>query len=254
MARSMWNGAVTVGALTVPIKVYTATSSQTVRFRELHVKDGAPIEHRKVSSKTGREVSNDKIVKGYETSPGHWVILTNDEIKAAEQPRRKAIEIEHFVPAGDVDPVYYEKAYYLGVGEGGQDAYATLAAALEKTDRVGIGRVVLRSREQLVALRSQDGVLRMSTMRFADELVAGGELDVEEPAKAPAKAEVEMAEKLIDGLRADWDPQAWSDEYREKLLTYLQAKAKGKAPDLPEQGVDADEVDLLAALKASVGS
>jgi DNA end-binding protein Ku len=251
----MWNGAVTVGALTVPVKVFTATESHTVRFRELHEKDGAPIEHRKVNAKTGREVDKDKIVKGYETSPGHWVVLTDEEIKAAEQPRRKAIEVEHFVPAEQVDPVYYDKAYYLGAGDAGKDAYATLAAALEKTGRVGIGRVVLRSREQLVALRSCDGVLRMSTMRFADQLVTPEDLDIEPPKKAPSKQEVEMAEKLIEGLGDTWDPESYSDEYREKLLTYLKAKASGKAPPKPATGEQPeDDVDLLAALQASMKS
>jgi DNA end-binding protein Ku len=251
----MWNGAVTIGALTVPVKVFTATESHTVRFRELHEKDGAPIEHRKVNAKTGREVAKDKIVKGYETSPGHWVILTDEEIKAAEQPRRKAIEVEHFVPAEQVDPVYYDKAYYLGAGDAGKDAYATLAAALEKTGRVGIGRVVLRSREQLVALRSCDGVLRMSTMRFADQLVTPDELDIERPKKAPSKQEIQMAEKLIDGLGDEWDPERYSDEYRAKLLSYLKAKAAGKQPDMPAAGEEpSDDVDLLAALQASMGS
>jgi DNA end-binding protein Ku len=255
MARSMWNGAVAVGALTVPVKVFTATESHTVRFRELHAKDGAPVEHRKVNAKTGREVDKDKIVKGYETSPGHWVVLTDEEIKAAGAPRRKAIEVEHFVPAEQIDPVYYDKAYYLGAGDAGKDAYATLAAALEKTGRVGIGRVVLRSREQLVAVRSCDGVLRMSTMRFADQLVGPSDLDVEAPKKAPSKQEVEMAEKLIEGLADEWEPEAYHDEYREKLLTYLQAKAAGKTPDVPADGDEPeDDVDLMAALKASIGS
>jgi DNA end-binding protein Ku len=209
-----------------------------------------------VSSKTGREVDKDKIAKGYETSPGHWVILSNEEIKAAEQPRRKAIEIEHFVPAEQIDPVHYDKAYYLGAGKEGGEAYATLAAALEKTERVGIGRVVLRSREQLVALRACDGVLRMSTMRFADELVAPEDIDVEAPKKTPSKQEVEMAEKLIEGLGDTWEPESYEDEYRDKLLTYLKAKAAGKAPKAPakESEEPEDEVDLLAALKASVGS
>ncbi|MCW2991803.1 MAG: Ku protein [Solirubrobacterales bacterium] len=252
----MWNGAVTVGALTVPVKVFTATESHTVRFRELHESDGAPIEHRKVNAKTGREVDKDKIVKGYETSPGRWVVLTDEEIKAAEAPRRKAIEVEHFVAAEEVDPVYLDRAYYLGVGKGGEEAYVTLAAALEKTGRVGIGRVVLRSREQLVALRAgDDGVLRMSTMRFADQLVAPGDLDVEKPKKAPSKQEVEMAEKLIAGLGDQWAPESYEDEYRAKLLTYLGAKAAGKAPKVQAKGEEPeDDVDLLAALKASVGS
>lgn len=251
----MWNGAVTVGALTVPVKVFTATESHTVRFRELHEKDGAPIEHRKVSAKTGKEVDSDKVVKGYETSPGHWVVLTDDEIKAVEQPRRKAIEIEHFVPAEQIDPVHYDRAYHLGVGRDGDDAYATLAAALEKTGRVGIGRVVLRRREQLVALRACDGVLRMSTMRFADELVTPSDIDVEAPKKAPSKQEVEMAEKLIEGLGNTWEPESYEDEYRETLLTYLKAKAAGNAPKVSSNGDEPeDDVDLLAALKASLGS
>lgn len=251
----MWNGAVTIGSVTVPVKVFTATQSHTVRFRELHAKDGAPIEHRRVSSKSGREVSADKIVKGYETSPGHWVVLTDDEIKASEQPRRKAIEIEHFVPADQVDPVHYDRAYYLGVGKDGRDAYATLAAALERTGRVGIGRVVLRSREQLVALRSEDGVLRMSTMRFADELVGVDELGIDEPQRAPTRAEVEMAGKLVEGLAGKWQPEKLHDCYRERLLDYLQARAEGKQPDLPEAEEPEEETsDLLAALKASVAA
>jgi DNA end-binding protein Ku len=251
----MWNGAVTVGALTVPVKVFTATESHTVRFRELHEKDGAPVEHRKVNSKTGREVDKDKIAKGYETSPGHWVVLTDEEIKAAEAPKRKAIEVEHFVPAEQIDPVYYDKAYYLGAGDAGKDAYATLAAALEKTGRVGIGRVVLRSREQLVALRSCDGVLRMSTMRFADQLVTPDDLEIEGPKKAPSKQEIEMAEKLIEGLGDAWEPESYEDEYRAKLLTYLEAKAAGKQPKAPkaDDAEPEDDVDLLAALKASMG-
>ena len=251
----MWNGAVAIGALTVPVKVYVATESHTVRFRELHEKDGSPIEHRKVNAKTGREVDKDKIVKGYETSPGKWVVLSNEEIKAAEQPARKAIEIEHFVPAEQVDPVYYDKAYYLGVGKDGDDAYATLAAAIEKSGRVGIGRVVLRSREQLVALRAQDGVLRMSTMRFADQLVdPSKDVDIDKPKKAPTKQEVEMAEKLIEGLGDEWRPEELEDAYRDKLLTYLRAKAKGDAPRFTRDKEEPeDDVDLLAALQASMG-
>jgi DNA end-binding protein Ku len=251
----MWNGAIAVGALTVPVKVFAATQSHTVRFRELHAKDGAPIEHRRVSSKSGREVASDKIVKGYETSPGHYVVMTDDEIRAAHQPARKAIEVEHFVPAEQVDPVYYDRAYYLGVGKDDGDAYATLAAAMQRTDRVAIGRVVLRSREQVVAVRAQDGILRMSTMRFADELVDPGELDVAEAQKAPTSREVEMAGKLVDGLAGTWEPGRLQDDYRDQLIAYLEARAKGDDPELPDAPEPpAEPDDLLAALKASVGS
>ena len=253
MARSMWNGALTLGGLAIPVKVFAATESHTPRFRELHEADGAPIRHRRVSSKTGREVPNDRIVKGYETSPGKWIVLTDEEIKAVERPERRAIELEAFVPAEQIDPVYYDRAYHLGAQGDGRDAFAALLAALEKTGLVGIGRVVLRTKEQLVAVRPGDGVLRMSTMRFADELVAPEDLDIDEPQRAPTRAEIDMAEQLVEGLAAPFDPEAYHDTYRERVEEYAKAKARGKAPDVPEAEPQPEETgDLLDALKASM--
>src|SRR4051794_5555821 len=205
MARSIWNGAISIRGLDVPCKVFAATESHTPHFRELHEKDGAPIEHRRVSSKTGREISNKSIVKGYETSNGRYVVLTDEEIKAVEQPERKAIEVEAFVPDEQVDPIHYDRAYFLGAGKDGRDAFAALLAALEKTGLVGIGRVVLRSKEQLVAVRPGDGALRMSTMRFADELVKVSDLDISAPRKKPAPKEIQMASKLVDGFAEEFE-------------------------------------------------
>jgi DNA end-binding protein Ku len=249
----MWNGALTIAGVAIPVKVFAATEPHTPRFRELHAKDGAPIEHRVVSAKTGREIARDRIVKGYETSPGRFVVLTDEEIKAVERPERKAIELEDFVPAGQIDPVFYDRAYHLGAQKEGRDAFAALLAALEKTGLVGIGRVVLRTKEQLVAVRPGDGVLRMSTMRFADELVDAGELDVEAPRKKPTAAEVKMAEQLVEGLAAPFDPADFEDDYRKRVEEYARAKAKGKAPEPPEPEPAPDETsDLLDALKASM--
>jgi DNA end-binding protein Ku len=254
MARSMWNGALSVQGLDIPVKVFAATESHTPSFRELHEKDGAPIEHRKVSSKTGREVSNDKIVKGYEGSNGKWVVLTDEEIKAVERPERKAIEIEAFVPAEQVDPVHYDRAYYLGAGgkDEARDAFAAMLTALEKTELVGIGRVVLRSKEQLVAIRAGDGVLRMSTMRFHDELLTAKDMDIQAPRKKPSDKEIQMAAKLIDGLHEDWDPKKYKDTYRKRVEDYAKAKKQGRPPKLELVPPPEETDDLMAALQASL--
>jgi DNA end-binding protein Ku len=252
MPRSIWNGAVTIAGMNVPVKVFAATQSETPRFRELHVKDGAPIEHRRVSSKSGREVPGDRIVKGYETSKGRYLVMSDEEIRAVEQPERKAIEIEDFVPADQIDPIHYDRAYHVGAQAEGRDAFAALLTALERTDLVGIGRVVLRSKEQLVALRAGDGVLKMSTMRFADEIVDVDDLDIDEPGRAPTKREIEMAEQIVGGLRAKFDPSDYEDTYRKRVRRYARAKAKGKEPELPAIEEPGEPDDLLEALRASV--
>src|SRR4051794_16178324 len=225
--RSIWNGAIAFGAVTVPVKVYSALEDKAIHFHEVHLNDGGGIEHRLVDPGTNREVNREKVVKGYEVSDGKWVVVSNDEIKAADQPQRKAVEVEDFVPGDEIDPVFYDKAYNLAPGKGGDKAYALLAAALEKTGRVGIGRVVLRTKEQVVAVRhAGDGLLRMHTMHASDELVSADELDVPTPKKKPAPREVEMAGKLVSGLAADFDPKRYKDTYRERVLEIIKRKAK----------------------------
>jgi DNA end-binding protein Ku len=251
-ARSIWNGALTIAGVNVPVKVFSATDSKTPHFRELHEKDGAPIEHKRVSSKTGREVAYDNIVKGYETSAGRYVVLTDDEIKAVEAPERRAIEVDDFVPADQIDPVFYDRAYFLGAQDDGRDAFAALLTALEKTDLVGIGRVVLRTKEQLVAIRPGDGCMRMSTMRFADELVDAGDLDITEPSKKPAKREIDMAAKLTKGLAKKFNAGSYKDTWRKTVEDYAKKKAAGKEPELPEPEPQEESDDLLAALEASM--
>jgi DNA end-binding protein Ku len=249
----MWNGAISIQGLDIPCKVFAATESRAPSFRELHAKDGAPIEHRRVSSKTGRQVDSKKIVKGYETSNGRYVVLTDEEIKAVEQPERKAIEMEAFVPGEQIDPIFYDRAYHLGAGKDGRDAFAALLAALEKTGLVGIGRVVLRSKEQLVAVRPGDGVLRMSTMRFADELVKVSDLDIPAPRKKPAPKEIQMASKLVEGFAETFDAKRYKDTYRKRVEDYAKAKAKGKPPKLELVPEPEETPDLLEALQASLG-
>jgi DNA end-binding protein Ku len=237
--------------VTVPIKVYGALEDKSIHFRELHAKDGSEVAHVLVGS-DGAEIPRERVAKGFEVAPDEYVVMTNDEIKAADQPARKAIELEDFVPGDQIDPVFYDKPYHLAPQKGAEEAYALLAAALEKTSRVGIGRVVLRARELLVSVRPVDGALRMQVMRFADELVPGKEMDVDEPSKAPAKKEVDMASALIDTLAADFDPTKYEDTYRDRVLEVVKAKEKGKKIEPPKEPEREEPDNLMAALEASL--
>ena len=249
--RSIWNGAVAFGAVNVPVKLYGAIEDRSIRFRELHAKDGSEVAHKLVDA-DGEEISRDRVVKGYEIAPDEYVVLSDDEIKSADTPRRKAIELEDFVPGEQVDPVFFGKPYHCAPQDGAEPAYALLVKALEKTGRVGVGRFTLRQREQLVSVRPVNGVLRVQVMRFADELVDGETLDVDEPSKAPGKREIDMAGTLVDTLAGDFEPSRYEDTYRERVLEVVRRKEKGEEIELPEPEVREDSDDLMKALEASL--
>lgn len=251
-ARSLWNGAIRFGLVNVPIKVYGAASSKQIRFRELHVKDGAPLEHRRVCAKEDREVPYDEVVRGYETSPGRYVVLTKDEIQAPARERGKTIDLEDFVPADQIDPVFYDTPYWLGPQKDADEAYSVLLAALEKTGLVGIGRFALRTREQLVALYPVDGALRISTMRFHDEVVEPDDLDLPQPQKKVSDREAKMADALVSSLRTEFDPAEYDDTYRERVLEVVEAKAQGRQIVVPEVDEEPGDTDLMALLEQSV--
>jgi DNA end-binding protein Ku len=251
--KSIWNGTIAFGGVYVPVKVHSATENRTVHFHEVHLDDGGGVEHRLVNPQTGREIKRDKVVKGYEVAEDEWVVVSNDELKAADAPRRKAVELEDFVPAGQIDPIYFDKPYNLAPQKGAEDAYALLVAALEKTGRVGVGRVVLRTKEQVVAVRpAGEGALRMHTMHAADEIVGAKELDVPEPKKKPAKREIDMAGALVDQLGADFAPKRYKDTYRNRVMKLVEQKAEGKEIEVSEPEPPEPSDDLLAALEASL--
>jgi DNA end-binding protein Ku len=254
MARSIWNGTITFGTVAVPVKVFGATESHTIHFNEVHEKDGARIEHRKVNPETGREVDSKNIGKAYDSGRGKQVVLTNEEIAAASGPRPKVIEIEHFVELGQIDPVFYDKSYHLGVGDGGEKAYKVLLKALEKSGKAGIGRFTMRTRESLIALRPLHGVLGLHTMRFDDELVDPKDLDLPALRKKPDDKAVKMAGRLVEMLAAEWKPASYKDTYREAVLEVIEQKAKGKEIEIPEREEPEADTDLLAALEASLGN
>ena len=254
MPRSIWNGTITFGLVAVPIKVYSATESKTVHFREVHAKDGSPVEHRRICPKDDKEVDYKDIVKGYEVSRGKWVELTDDEIAAAAGSQSKEIEIDHFVPAGEIDPEFYERTYYLGAGDKGKDAYALLQAALAKAERAGVGRWVFHNRERTVVLRVYGDVLVIHTMRFAGDLVDPADHDIGRVQRKPDEREIKMAAALVDGLHAKFDPSSYEDTYRDAVLDVVKRKAQGKniEPPADEEPEAAD--DLLAALEASLAN
>jgi DNA end-binding protein Ku len=250
MPKSIWNGTVTFGMVNVPVKVYSTAESKTVHFQEVHAKDGARIEHRRVCPKEDREVPYKQIVKGYEVSEGRYVVLDKDEIKAAARDRGKVINLSDFVDAGEIDPIFYEKTYYVGSRDD-KDAFELLYQALRKTDRAGIGRFSFHDREYLISLRAGDGVLVLHTLRFHDELVSGEELEIEHGRK-PSDKEIAMAGRLVDSLSEKFDPSAYDDTYRDAVLDLIKRKAKGEEIDLAAQEEPAQGDDLAAALEASL--
>jgi DNA end-binding protein Ku len=252
--RSIWNGTITFGQVNVPVAVHSATESKTVHFHEVHARDGAAIEHKRICSKEDKEVPFKQVVKGFEVSDGKYVVLTDDEVKAAAGTRSKLIEVEEFVPAGDIDPVFYDRTYYLGAREEGCDGYRLLHDALAKAERVGIGRWVFHNREYLVALRAREDVLALHTMRFADELVDPDDLDIPKPSRKPSAQEIKMAATLVDSLHAKFDPTDFEDTYREAVLDVIRRKDKGEEIEPPApDGLDED-ADLAAVLQASLKS
>jgi DNA end-binding protein Ku len=252
MPRSIWNGTISFGLVHVPVKLHSAVESRTVRFREVHLEDGAGIEHRRFCSKEDAEVPYDEVVKGFEVSEGEYVVLDKDEIAAAAGERTRVVEVEAFVEVGAIDPVFYAKTYYLGAREGGEDGYRVLHDALAKTGRAGIGRFTFHNREYLAAIRPLDGVLALHTMRFADEVVSGDELELETPGRGPSKREVEMAGRLLESLHTEFSPGDYRDEYRETVLDVIERKAAGEEIERPEEPEREEPPDLLAALEASL--
>lgn len=257
MARSIWTGAISFGLVTVPVKLYSAVNRKTVRFHQLNGKSGVRIAQKRVDPTTGDEVAYEDIVKGFELTPDRYVVIEPGELEALEPKKTKTIEIEDFVELADIDPIFYDHPYYLAPGTGGTKPYRLLLEAMRETGRVAIARVVIRSKEQLVAVRPMgDHVLGMSTMLFADEVVDPEQID-ELSAAAEVevtKRELDIAKQLIDSLAGPFDPSRYHDTYRAEVLDLIERKAAGEEIAVqPEVEEEAEPVpDLMAALKASL--
>lgn len=251
--QAIWKGTISFGLVTIPIKVYSATEERDISFRQVHEADGGRIRYKRVCEADGQEVPYSDISKGYELPDGRMVILSNEDFAELPLPSAKSIEVLEFVPAEQIDSLYFAKAYYLAADGVGAKPYVLLRDALTKTGQCALVKVALRTKESLALLRERDGALVLQTMMWPDE-VRSSEFAVPADGIDVKKQEVAMAESYIATLKADFDPGRYHSDYREALEQLVEAKASGLP--MPEQAEDdeqtADVVDLVAALRASV--
>jgi DNA end-binding protein Ku len=251
---TVWSGSLSFGLVNVPVKMHTATVNRDVSFNQIEASTGSRIRLRRISEATGEEVTNDQLVKGYEISKGQYVVIEPEELDAIKPKSTHTIDIEEFVPLADIDPVYFDNPYYLLPDKQGGKAYKLLVEAMEGLQKVAIGRVVIRQKENLVAIRVREGLLCLQMMRYADELVAKADVvgDLTDDAE-PSEREVAMARQLVDALTNEFEPEKFHNEYREKVLELIEQKAAGAeivAAPSPEPA--AKVLDLMAALEASL--
>jgi DNA end-binding protein Ku len=257
MARAIWSGAISFGLVNVPVKLYSATSPKTVRFHQLSGKTGARIRQKRVDPTNDEEVAYEDIVKGYEITPDRYVLIEPEELEALDPKATKTVDIEDFVDLADIDPIYYDHSYYLAPTAGGAKAYRLLLDSMRESGKVGIGRVVLRSKQQLCALRPTGDVLTLSTMLFGDEVLSPDRLDeLDAISDAPASdRELKMAQQLIASLSTEFDPGRYHDEYRERVLDLIERKAAGEEIAVQPEAEEAEAApDLMAALEASLAA
>jgi|SRR5580704_1250724 DNA end-binding protein Ku len=256
MPHSMWKGTLTFGLVSVPVKLYSAVVSRSVRFHQLHATDHARIVQRRFCSAEGEEVPFEEIVKGYEIAPGRHVVIEPEEFAALEPAFTRSIEIEDFVQLDEIDPILFDRPYFLAPSRGGARPYRLLLEAMRDTGKVAIGRVVLRSRQQLVAVHPRGGLLLMTTLVFADEIQRTSELgELREAEEVELGAhELDVAVRLIESIARPFDPANYHDTYREALLELIDRKAGGEQVVLepPVHDEPLQAADLMSALEASL--
>jgi DNA end-binding protein Ku len=252
----MWTGAISFGMVTVPVKLYSALNRKSVRFHQLSGKTGVRIAQKRVDPQSGEEVAYQDVVKGFEIAPDRYVVIEPGELETLQPKKTKTIEIEDFVELSQIDPVYYDHPYYLAPGPGGAKPYRLLLEAMRDTGKVAIARVVIRQKEQLVALRPMGDVLGMATMIFADEILPPDRIEeVAEAAEVKTtKRELDIAKQLVDSLAGEFEPEKYSDSYREEVLALIERKAQGEeiAVQPAAEEAAAPAPDLMSALKASL--
>ena len=257
MPRAIWSGAISFGLVNIPVKLFSAVNRKTVRFNQLDGSDNSRVRQKRINENTGEEVPYENLVKGYEIGPDRYVVITPDELDSVQPEKSRSIDIEDFVDLEQIDPMFFDHTYYLAPGTGAEKAYALLLKAMEETGRVAIARVVIRSKENLVAIRPRDGVLVMETMLFSDEVVSPDSLEEVGDGKSEktTKREVDMARQLIDSLSSDFEPEKYRDEYRDRVLEMIERKAEGEEITIEAPAEEPEAVpDLMAALEASIAS
>lgn len=258
MPRAIWSGSISFGLVNVPVKLYSAVHHQGLSFHQFQEGTNARVRNKRVSEKTGKEVAYEDIVKGYEVEKGHYVMVEPDELAEFNPRATRTIDIEDFVALDDIDPIYYDNTYFLAPedSEGARKAYALLLKAMEDQKKVAIGRLVMRNKQYLAAIRPHDGALAVSTMRFHDEVMSPADIDAIPTGRSAPRAqaaEVKMAGQIIDSMSRDWDPKRYEDTYRVQVLDFLKKKAAGEEIVVEEEPEEQSKVvDLMAALEASL--
>ena len=256
MARSIWGGAISFGLVNVPVKLFTAVRKKDVRFNQLHAKDGGRVYQKRVCSIDGEEVPYEEVAKGYDLGNEQFVMIEPEELEQLDPESTHTIDIQDFVHLDQIDPLFFDSSYYVVPDQRGGKAYRLLLEAMRESGKVGIAKVVMRTKQYLVAIRPVGEALVMSTMNFADEVVPQEELDgLPGPTHDVSERELKMAQQLIEALTGDFDPEKYSDDYREQVLELIERKAEGQevvAQPAAEQPKPV--VDLMAALEASLAA
>ena len=250
MPRAIWTGTISFGLVSVPVRMYSAIDESDLRFHLVHEPDGGRIGYQKVCKAENEPVPDGEIVKAYEVKEDELVVLTDEDFAAAKAEGVKSIEISDFVPYDEIDPIYFERTYYLGPQDGGEKVYSLLREAMEDTGLAAIGKYVMRDKQQLGCLRIREGVITLEKLFFHDEIRSVKDI-APRKTKVP-KAELEMATALIEQFRGDFEPERYEDTYREALLKVIKAKQKGETITAVPAAEEEEPADLLAALKASV--
>ena len=253
MARAMWKGAIAFGLVNIPVELYSATRDHRPKFRLLHAKDESPVHYERVCQSEGKPVGWEDLVKGYEYEKGQFVVLTKDDFKTAALEKTKTVDILDFVDPKEVDERYFETPYYLQPGKGADRAYALIREAIRDSGKIGVAKIILRDAQHLAALEVIGDALVLTMMRFADELADLG--DFRFPKTGDIRAvELKMAKQLVESLSAKWEPDKYTDEYRDNLMRIIKGKLKGKTPRLKERETpqQAEVIDLMARLRASL--
>jgi DNA end-binding protein Ku len=257
MPRAIWKGSISFGLVNIPVGLYSATQAGAdIKLRMLRAKDQSPIKYKRVAEADDKEVPWDEIVKGYEYEKGEFVLVTDEDFDKVNVASNQTVDIREFVDLADIDPMFFEQPYFLAPEKGGDKAYALLREALEKSGKVGIAKVVIKTREHLAAVKPMGKALVLELMHFADELADPNELNL--PAHEPGKKELTMAEQLIDSMSGKWKPDEWKDEYREALMQLIEEKAAapGKTARAPKATgrKPTNVVDLVSVLQESLNA
>jgi DNA end-binding protein Ku len=258
MPRAIWSGSISFGLVNIPIRLYNAVSRKSVSFNQIDSRTGSRIKYEKVSAADGSKVPNDAIVKGYEISPDRYVLIDAAELDALDPEATRTIDIEEFIDLPQIDPMFFDAAYYVAPAKAAEKPYRLLVEAMEQQNKVAIARLVMRTKQYLAALRPKDGALVLSTMVYADEIAPADdipELDGLDEVQV-SERELTMATSLIESLSSDFEPERYRDEYRDRVLDLIERKAQGEEPvvEAPAAADSGRVVDLMAALEASVAA